>query len=72
MQTKMDQIRDDLADAFRGEVKDLAQWAERNWCLDIDRDVGDESGMTAEQIVGWNKCLQSLSGMIEGWLGEEP
>lgn len=72
MQTKMDQIREDLAYAFAGELKDFAAWVERNWCLDVERDAGDESGMTPEQIVGWNKCLQSLSGAIEGWLGEEP
>jgi len=70
MQTKMEQIRDDLGEAFRGEIKDFAAWAEANWKLHRERDAGPDSGMTPEEIDGWNKCVRSLKGALEGWLGE--
>lgn len=71
MQTKMDMIRDDLGNAFRGEMKDFAEWAEKNWQLHWERDAGDDSGMTSEQIHGWNKCVKSLKSAMEAWLGED-
>ncbi|MDF2797423.1 MAG: hypothetical protein K0R85_167 [Devosia sp.] len=72
METARADVEREVGELFREYALNFGQWAERNWRLDRNRDAGDDSGMSQEQIDGWNKCVDSLDRAIEAWMGDKP
>jgi hypothetical protein len=59
-----------VAELFAARVKAFALWCETQWTITHEEAERDNLKMTPEQVEGWNRAVQSLSGAASVWLEE--